>query len=652
MGDTYLVRKLEKLAASLERLSLPADSPVLVDRMDQLKHVLERMRHTTAGEVRIVALGVNSSMKSTTLRLLLGRSDIFSVGPGAVSAVSTELRLVQDEGPTGPPEYTVVTLTEEGARRRARRLLDLDEDDPRSLAELSRTAHPHVGIVQEMLEAVDRLGYGETMTLQELAARDGTLTFSKGRGSPLVARVSARLHVPAEVWPLGWAAGRSVVIVDTPGTRMDGALEDVVIAETQSRAHIALLTVACGGGTQFTTPHTEPDPHCVFVATRLDAVDNPSNANSLRVLETSVASMVRDIGADGRPGRETRVAAVSGPWAAADEAAWIAFDPENPHIWKSAQFAREQWSAAAWDPSGPTGGQLRVAVDGALDDGGVGRLRALIAELADKDTAHVDSQEFEQLIEDGIRLLKEAGGHVPATGKLRLQEAAARDDARPIADLRRIAREQADIAVYGADAWSRVRLALEQNGTGGGTDTDALQPLRELDIGALTAKAIDGTRTELTEALARWWASHTREDFAARAPWDRLTAPLGPDADDDEQQVRAHADAEEVAQVGTMAGHLLDQLAGRRAGGHRAAYRPAARLYFRQVARVREELARLLERRLIDKFEPAVVLTQKALGELLVQQRLALVSTTGPVAVLNQIGAELQQLSTARAGRA
>lgn len=650
MGDTYLVRKLEKLEASLERLSLPAESPVLVDRIDQLKHVLERMRHTTAGEVRIVALGANSSMKSTTLRLLLGRDDIFSVGPGAVSAVSTELRLVQDEGPTGPPDYTVVTLTEEGARRRARRLLDLEEDDPRSLEELSRAAHPHVGLVQEMLEAVDRFGYGETFTMRQLADRDGTLTFSAGRGTPLIARVSARLHVPAEVWPLDWAAGRSVVIVDTPGTRKGGALEDVVIAETQSRAHIALLTVACGGGTQFTTPRTAPDPHCVFVATRLDAVDNPSNANSLRTLETSIASMVRDIGADGRPGRETRVAAVSGPWAAADETAWIAFDKDNPHIWKSTQPAREQWRAAAWDPSGPTGGQLRVAVESALADGGVGHLRALIAELADKDTRHVDSQEFEELIEDGIRLLKEAGGHVPAAGKLKLQEAAARDDARPIAALRRIAREQADTAVYAADAWSEVRLALEQTDTWGRVDADALQPLRGLDIGGLAVAAIDGTRVELIEALAHWWASHTREDFTDGAPQARPIAPLGPDADDDERQSRADADADEAAQVDSMAGRLLHQLAGRHGTDGAAAYRPAARLYFRQVARVREELARLLERRLIDKFEPAVVLTQKALGELLVQQRLALVSATGPVAVLNQIGAELQQLSTARVG--
>ncbi|WJV50560.1 hypothetical protein [Streptomyces flavofungini] len=651
MGDAYLVRKLEKLMAGLEQLSLPPDSPVLLDRIDQLKQVLERMRATTAGEVRIVALGVNSSMKSTTLRLLLGRDDVFPVGPGAVSAVSTELRLVQDEGPTGPPEYSVVTLTEEGARRRARRLLDLDEDDPRSLEELSRTAHPHLGLVQEMLEAVDRLGYGETLTMEELAARGGSLTFSTGRGVPLIARVGARLHVPAEVWPLDWAAGRSVVIVDTPGTRRGGALEDVVIAETQSRAHIALLTVACGGGSQFLTPRAAPDPHCVFVATRLDAVDNPSNANSLRVLETSVASLVRDIDADGRPGRETRVAAVSGPWAATDEAAWMAFDPDNPHIWKSTQPAREQWRAAAWDPSGPTGGQLRLAVEGALTDGGVGRLRALIAELADKDTAHVDSQEFEELIEDGIRLLKEAGAHIPAAGKLKLQEAAARDDARPIADLRRIAREQADTAVYAADAWSKVRLALEQTGTGGRAAADVFQPLRALDIGGLTAAAIDGTRMELTEALASWWASHTRADFAAGAPGAGHITPLGADADDEERQVRAHTDAEAAAQVAVVAGHMLDQLVGGREGADGSAYRPAARLYFRQVARVREELARLLERRLVDKFEPDVVQTQKALGELLVQQRLALVSATGPVAVINQIGVELQQLSTARAGR-
>ncbi|GHC52696.1 hypothetical protein [Streptomyces flavofungini] len=651
MGDTYLVRKLEKLEAGLARLALPADSPVLVDRIGQLRVVLERLRHTTAGEVRIVALGANSSLKSTTLRLLLGRDDILSVGPGAVSAVSTELRLVQDEGPTGPPEYKVVTLTEEGARRRARRLLDVEEDDRRTLEELSRTPHPNVGLVQEMLAAVEQLGYGETLTLEQLSAREGSLTFSSGRGSPLIARVTARVRVPAEAWPLAWAAGRSVVIVDTPGTRKGGALEDVVIAETQSRAHIALLTVACGGGTQFTTPRAAPDPHCVFVATRLDAVDNPGNANSLRVLETNIASMVRDIGAHGRPGRETRVAAVCGPWAAADEAAWIAFDPDNPHIWKGTQPAREQWRAAAWDPSGATGGQLRTAVEGALADGGVGRLRELIAELADKDAAHVDSLEFEQLIEDGIRLLKEAGGHVPAAGKIKRQEAAARDDARPIADLRRIAREQADTAVYAADAWSKVRLPVEQSRSGGRVEAEALQPLRDLDVAGLAAGAIDGTRAELTDALASWWASHTRADFATEAPQARLIAPHGPDVDEAERRLRADADAKAAAQVDSMARRLLQHLAGRHTTDD-AGSRPAARLYFRQVARVREELARLLERMLIDTFEPAVVLTQKALGELLVQQRLALVSSTGPVAVLNQIGAELQQLSTARAGSA
>ncbi|KUF18215.1 hypothetical protein [Streptomyces silvensis] len=654
MGDAFLVRKLTKLAAGLDGLRVPGESAVLVDRIDQLGDVLERLRRTSEGEVRIVALGANSSLKSTALRLLLGRTDILEVGPGDISAVTTELRLVQGEGPSGPPAYEILTLTEEGARRRARRLLDIeDDDDPRTLEELSRTPHQNAPLVQEMVEAARQLGYGERLSKQKLLDRGGSLNFRDGRGSAIIARARADVSIPAGVWPLRWAAGRSVVIVDTPGTHPGGVLEDVIAAEMQSRAHLALLTVACGGGTAFATPRVAPDPHCVFVATRLDDVDNPRDPHSLGALETAIAAMVRDLGAQGRPGRETRVGAVSGPWAFADEAAWLAFDPKNPQVWKGAQPAKEVWAAAAWEPSGATGGQLCAAVTGALDDGGYRHLRDLIEDLANKDTAHVDTQEFERLIEDGIRLIEEAGAHFPTEAALEFQEEAARQDARPIEDLRRISREEADGAVYAADAWAKARLVLERVATGDRTVTDALEPLHGLDVEALCLRALDKTRDELTAALAHWWASHTSEEFAVPAPASAPPEPLPPETEELRHRLRAHADGEAAALLAGMAGRLLHQLAGRPRDDTDSVRRPAPRLYFRQVARVREELARLLERMLVDTFEPDVVRTQKALSELLVQQRMELVSGEGgPVAVLHQIGAELHRLSTARAGSA
>ncbi|MGW8375340.1 hypothetical protein [Streptomyces sp. ODS28] len=638
MGDQFLAGKLERLAASLEGLRGAGTSAVFVDRITQLQQVLDRMRYVSAGEVRIVALGANSSLKSTALRLLLGRTDdVLAVAPGAVRATAaTELRLVQGDGTGGPPTVEATTLTEEGALRRARRLLDVEDDTSRTLTELSEMPHQNAPLVREMVESANLLDYGKRMPLEDLFARTRSITFSASPSCPLIARIRATVRVSPDVWPLDWAGGRSVVVVDTPGWRPGGALEDAVVAEMQSRAHIALLTVACSGGTEFGTPRTAPEPHCVFVATRLDAVDNPRDGNSLSALETSVAALLRDLHAHGRPGRDVRVAAVSGPWAAADESAWHAFDPKNPDLWASTQPAREAWREAAWDTYAATGDRLRSAVEGALEDGGVKRLRGLVEELAKKDAARVDSLELEQLIEDGQRLLGEVGAHVPATAQIELREQAARDDARPIAELRRIARDQADAAVYAADAWSEVRLALERNGTGGSTPSDVLEPLRRLDVAQLATQAFTGTRAELSHVLAQWWAAHTTEEFLAGSAQQQT------DAD------HAEADSEAAAQIDAMAERLLHQLAGRPAAD--GLPRTATRLHFRQVARVREELARLMERRLIDKFESDVVLTQKALGELLVQQRLDLEKPAGPIAVLHQVRAELHGLSMARAG--
>ncbi|MPY61448.1 P-loop NTPase family protein [Streptomyces spongiae] len=638
MGDAHLLSRLDRLAGSLAGLNVPGASPVFVDRIEQLRQVLQRMRRVSAGELRIVALGSNASLKSTTLRLLLGRDDILAVGPGAVSAVATELRLVQADGPdTAPVVFHAVTLTEEGARRRARRILGV-EDEYLSLEEMGRLPHQYAFLVQEMADAARRLGHNTTIPLTELAGRGGSITFNDGPGSALIARVSAEVTIPADEWKLSWADGRTVVLIDTPGTRKGSVLEDVVIAEMESRAHIALLTMACGGGATLVTPRVAPDPHCVFVTTRLDAVDNPHDPNSLHTLETAVAAIMRELRDGGRPGRDVRVAATSGPWAAADPDAWRAFDPNNEGIWKTAQVSKEQWGGAAWDPSGATNGELRRAVDGALADGGVTHLRGQVEALASKDTAHIDAQEFDHLVQQGLELFVEAGTSLPSLADASKQrEQAARGDARPLAELRRIAREQADIAVYSADEWSEVRLTLTRGD--GPSPSDVVEPLNRLDVAGLTADALAAARVELATFLRGWWKSHTDRPFDPALFTDAMES--------------GQATEDAGTQLDTMAKRLLHQLAGRPRTGA-AAQRPAksTSLHFRQVARVREDLARLLERRLIDMFEPEVVRTQRALSDLLHKQRLALAGNHGPIAVLNVIGAELQQLSTARTGGA
>ena len=59
---------LRRAAAALARPDLPGpDSPELADAFSKLRRLVEQMQQALAGEFRIMAIGENSSHKSTTL---------------------------------------------------------------------------------------------------------------------------------------------------------------------------------------------------------------------------------------------------------------------------------------------------------------------------------------------------------------------------------------------------------------------------------------------------------------------------------------------------------------------------------------------------------------------------------------------------------
>ncbi|GLW09189.1 hypothetical protein Misp01_43180 [Microtetraspora sp. NBRC 13810] len=587
-----LGKKWDPFARAVEDLAeydFTGQSPVLQDVVAQLRDVLEQMVRVQAGEVRIVALGQSGSMKSTMLRLLLG-SDFLRVGPGAVTVAATELRLTQADDAGRTPEIRVLTLTEEGARRRACALLDLTEDDPRPLTELLTVAHPNQKLVTAMAEAARTLGYGAAYDLAGYLDRGGALTFdAAGTGTELVARVTVGLPVSRDVWNLDWAGTRSVVVVDTPGKRAGGPLEDVIIQEMRDRAHIALLTMACSAGTSFAVPPAPPGSHPVLVATKLDAVDNPANANELKTLDGAVASNLGQLGGNGR---QARIVAVCGPWAMGDQEAWARFDPDNPHAWHTAELKREGWREARRTATEP--GPLQEAVFAALDDGGVGQLQRVIAELSAQDPGRLDEEELDRLIALGLKLVDDALERLPDPGEQEAVAARQRDraakDPTPIAELRQIAAKVSIDAVYGTSTWRAVRQAFQHRQDQWlGPAKDVGAALAGLDFDRLAHEAVNDAGELLNTELAAWQLEYTTAEFGAPG-WRR---PPG-------------LDEATVSQAAGQFARLARQLVDRLTLGAGEDLTPDW-LTFRKVARTRDELAKLLERLLLALFEATAV---------------------------------------------
>lgn len=587
---------IARAVGDLAKYDLSGQQPVLVDIVARLRDTLEQIIRVREGEVRIVALGQAASMKSTMLRLLLG-SDALRVGPGAVTVAATEMRLVQRSAGGEPPAVRVLTLTEEGARRRACALLGLPQDDPRPLAELATIAHENSGYVAAMVEAAPKLGYGASYPLAEFEAKGGALTFdARGIGTELVARVIVELPVPREVWDLRWAGRRTVVVVDTPGRRQGSALEDVIIEEMQDRAHIALLAVSVASGTRLAVPPVPPGAYPVLVATKLDHIDNPLSANEMQTHEGVVASALRELGRSGRP---ARLAAISGPWAAANADDWARFDPENAGVWHTAELKRERWRQAR--EQGGEAGEFQRAVFAALDDGGVGRLQQVIADLANDDPGRLDEEELDRLIGLGLRLIDDGLAVLPDPGELEARAAKERDraaqDPAPIAALREIAGEVAVDLVYGAAAWRSVRQTFQSRQDQWlGPAGEIREILASVDFADIANEAAEQTREQFDEALEEWYGGYGVAGLA-----DPVWRPSG--------QVPAGT-GQAVEQFDRLARQLLDRLVIDFDENMATGW-----LTYRKVARTRDELAKLLERLLLALFEETAVRARNALIE-------------------------------------
>ncbi|GGN65327.1 hypothetical protein GCM10010112_26570 [Actinoplanes lobatus] len=534
-------------------------------------------------------------MKSTTLALLLGRRSVLRIGTGSVTAAPTELRLVQGDRPTGAGSVQMLTETE--ATARARDLLGLGVDDTRTLTELATVDHRNQPLLAGMVHSAELFGFGTRHDLEtyltscEKAGGDRIGDF----GAPLIQRIEIDVPVPAEVWDLSWARGRAVTLVDLPGTGEGRALENLFRDRQQELAHIALNIVAVTGGSSFTPPVLRGSPNCVFVATKIDRVEQPEHPNEVRTIEAAVAECL----AEWRIGsRRARVAAVSGMWAFADEASWREFDPENP-TWHEAQAKRAAWAAAGWSDPGATAGEFRAAVEAALADGGSRRLRDLIEELADPGDARIDEMEEQRLLARADELIEQvlAGDAATVIGDVVVLLDRSEKDPEPVYDLRRVAEEHAVTAIYDRPEWETIRRLFRADGSLRVPLEDVRTLLAAIDLGEVAGAVIRDATTEMDDVLRDW----------ARPYLDAV-----------------HADAGQLS--GTRAGKTTGDPAGRFVELSRGLFRvltdsrrvdlgdgraPAPSSFtFQQVARVRDELALLLARILIDLLKPATELAR------------------------------------------
>ncbi|MBO3742658.1 hypothetical protein [Actinoplanes flavus] len=565
------------------------------DAVAELRDIVDRIARIRRGEIRIVAAGAVASMKSTTLALLLGRRSVLRVGLGPVTAAPTELRLLQGDEAAGPGSVQMLTETE--AAGRARELLGLGVDDTRTLAELATVEHRNQPILAGMLHSAELFGFGTRHDLDTFLAACEKAGGDRigGLGAPLIQRIAIDVPVPAEVWDLSWARGRAVTLVDLPGTGEGRALENLFRDRQQELAHIALNIVAVTGGSAFTPPVLRGSPNCVFVATKIDRVEQPEHPNEVRAIEEAVAECL----AEWRIGsRRARVAAVSGMWAFADEASWLEFDPENLG-WPEARAKREAWAAAGWGDPGATAGEFRAAVEAALTDGGARRLREVIEELADPGDARIDELEEQRLLARADELIGQvlAGDTAPVTGDVVVLLDRSEKDPEPVYDLRRVAEECAVTAIYDCPDWETIRRSFRADGSLRVPLEEVRAVLAAIDLGEIAGAAIRDATAEMDEVL-RDWAQPYLDAVGADAK--RLSGTrVEPTAGDP---------AGRFVELSRGLFRVLTDSRRVDLGDGRA---PAPSSFtFQQVARVRDELALLLARMIIERLKPATELAR------------------------------------------
>ncbi|MGN2638641.1 hypothetical protein ACTD5D_21205 [Nocardia takedensis] len=594
---------IDKARKQLTGFDAGAHPPDIGELVERLSEAVARIHTVWAGEVRIIVLGVNGSLKSTTLRLLIGDCPAVRSGAGPIIGPLTDIRLVQSEDTDRPAIEYVTTLSESRARARALKLLELPTEDERTLAELTEVAHKNHAYVRDIFWGAQQFGFGRTLTVAEFVDRGGALAYdAAGRGSLFLLRRYLEQPVTREQWDLSWARGRSVVLTDTPGTRHAGPLEDVILGDARLNAHISLLTtsVAAGGSLEPKTP--DPNSHRVLVLTRVDQLDAPSNENELASLRDNVMLHKDRLN---QTGRSTELAAVSGPWST-NRAEWIRLDPDGGgELWDEAQRKKASWldglqTAALVDT------ELRTAVTAATKDGGALRLQTLIEELAGRDTAAIDREELGRLEAEARELVEKVNAlTVDSPNReqvaIDLRDRAAKD-ARPIQDLKRIAEEIATARIYDHDVWPTIRGRFRRfDDQWRAPVADVYTDLTEMDLIGLANEAIEDARTEIDSALEQWRTDLVQPGIEV----PQCVLRIDPATDERAALVKILVDLADV---------LTDRLtAARRLPGER-------NLHFLEIAKAREELTRLLAGMIVHFFEGPVQEARTSLPPGIVQR--------------------------------
>ena len=526
-------RNLDMARDRLDALAAADLEPDVARRVGDLRHALGGVNAALTGQLRIVAVGPRSSLKSSTLEALVGRPGVLPRAARTTTAVTIELHLVPTDGLGSAPRRgaEVLTLTERGAERRVA---------------LAGDQHGRSDLMRRIEEAAAAFGFGSTYPLDEYRARGGSLAVD-GHGAALVERVVRPVAVAPAVWDLSWAGAAQVVLVDTPGPRPGGLLDDLMGREQTAAAHVVIELVAADGERRRASVPDDARPRLV-VLTRLESVRGLDDHRTTGGLEDLVRSRTR--------GPDPSLIAVScPPWAYASPVAWREHHADTG-IWLRADDARRRWSRAAWPEAGPTGGALRNAVAESLADGGAGRLRAALAGLCATTRATTDEPRLARAV--------------------------------------RVARVRADGLAAGLPPVPvvGVRPRLRDGYRGSGAPATA-EDFATLDLRTLAARAVEQFDVEAADILAGWLAGHGTDlptGGGARGPTSGVAAATADAA------AAPDADPDTAALFARLGGGLVDHVARRQAPG-----RPPP---FLQIARVRHELTDLLERLLVDRALP------------------------------------------------
>lgn len=548
--------QIQELLKGLRQVDLDTLSDASRGGIVDLAKLVDQIMDATKGEIRIVANGVRGALKSTTIELLLGRAVSLQRGPHAVTAAATELRLVRGGEATVDPEPEVVMLSERGAQLRLGLAADGD----------ARTK-----LSADMKGAAGTFEFGASYPLSEYLRRGGGLHVD-APGVALVDRVIRNVSVPD--WDLSWARQSNVVLVDMPGARTGGYLEDVVRKEQLRRAHLSLEFVEARGALDG-RPGDDDCPRIV-VLTKIDEVtglEYPSGPAN--IAEAIAANRART------PQVPVNVVAVCPQWAFTDEQSWMDFDraAESGEHWRHAVLARQRWETADWTAAVPALPELRAAVDAAFGDGGFAGLRAAIEHLGGQGSRRVDLDRLNNLQTKASELARQLLATMssePKPGQRTAEERAhwlndLQEDESMIVTLRDEARRIAGISVYDDDVWGDITELFDPYGRWRPKDPDKLLgALGTIALDEMAERAVEAVSQEIDTMVTPWLTSNGIDpavDLPTLADGSKNVTTFFPELGDALIEAMARAGAEkpgpsirELARTRHELSHLLAEL--------------------------------------------------------------------------------------------